>query len=208
MLLEPHRFHAKDLVGGDLALDFINTVTARDTTPRDWLATYSTLLEWGHLARALSGAEGKVLARRAAARPREAQAALTTAKAQRELLARLFQAHVAHRRPTRADLETLHRVRQAVTRAARVSWHLGRLRIDWAIDGSGLDLVTHRVFSQAEPLLDEAPGERLRVCSGHDCGWLFIDRSKAGRRRWCDMQTCGNVTKARRFRAHHGGAQP
>jgi predicted RNA-binding Zn ribbon-like protein len=42
---------------------------------------------------------------------------------------------------------------------------------------------------------------RLRRCEGEDCGWLFLDSSKAGRRRWCDMTVCGNRAKARRHRA-------
>jgi predicted RNA-binding Zn ribbon-like protein len=46
--------------------------------------------------------------------------------------------------------------------------------------------------------LESLPQERTRVCAGPRCGWLFIDRSKAGRRRWCDMATCGNAAKGRR----------
>jgi predicted RNA-binding Zn ribbon-like protein len=45
------------------------------------------------------------------------------------------------------------------------------------------------------------PVERLRLCAGTDCAWLFVDRSKAGRRRWCDMAVCGNKAKSRRFNA-------
>ena len=40
--------------------------------------------------------------------------------------------------------------------------------------------------------------KRLKQC--HGCGWLFLDRSKGGRRRWCDMKTCGNRAKVTRFR--------
>jgi predicted RNA-binding Zn ribbon-like protein len=28
--------------------------------------------------------------------------------------------------------------------------------------------------------------------------WLFVDESKNGTRRWCDMTACGNRAKARR----------
>jgi Conserved protein containing a Zn-ribbon-like motif, possibly RNA-binding len=45
------------------------------------------------------------------------------------------------------------------------------------------------------------PMDRLRICQGPNCSWLFIDRSKAGRRRWCDMAVCGNTAKSRRFYA-------
>lgn len=40
--------------------------------------------------------------------------------------------------------------------------------------------------------------KRLRLCQ--TCGWLFLDRSRNGSRRWCDMAVCGNRQKARR---HH-----
>ena len=44
---------------------------------------------------------------------------------------------------------------------------------------------------------------RLRVCDSEQCGMRFYDRSRAGRRRWCSSQECGNVARARRFRARN-----
>jgi predicted RNA-binding Zn ribbon-like protein len=44
------------------------------------------------------------------------------------------------------------------------------------------------------------PTDRVRSCPR--CGWLFVDASKGGRRRWCSMSTCGNREKAARRR--HG----
>ncbi len=49
MLVETHPFSPKDLVGGHLVLDLINTVTARDSHPRDWLPDYAALLTWAAL---------------------------------------------------------------------------------------------------------------------------------------------------------------
>ena len=42
---------------------------------------------------------------------------------------------------------------------------------------------------------------RIRECGGHACGWLFYDRSKNNRRRWCEMEVCGNRAKQRRLAA-------
>ena len=33
------------------------------------------------------------------------------------------------------------------------------------------------------------------------CRWIFYDTSRTGRRRWCDMATCGNRAKQARHRA-------
>ena len=54
--------------------------------------------------------------------------------------------------------------------------------------------------SFAHFLADDAP-DRLRVCANDGCRWIFVDRSPAGRRRWCDMRTCGNQAKVARHRA-------
>jgi predicted RNA-binding Zn ribbon-like protein len=43
------------------------------------------------------------------------------------------------------------------------------------------------------------PG-RIRRCAGPACVLLFLDVSKSGRRRWCDMAVCGNRAKVA---AHH-----
>lgn len=44
------------------------------------------------------------------------------------------------------------------------------------------------------------PRERLRSCPR--CGWLFVDTSRGGKRRWCNMRVCGNREKVSRHREH------
>jgi predicted RNA-binding Zn ribbon-like protein len=44
------------------------------------------------------------------------------------------------------------------------------------------------------------PRERLHSCPR--CGWLFLDTSRGGKRRWCSMQVCGNREKVSRHREH------
>ncbi|HEV2853834.1 MAG TPA: CGNR zinc finger domain-containing protein [Thermoanaerobaculia bacterium] len=33
-----------------------------------------------------------------------------------------------------------------------------------------------------------------------DCGWMYVDCSRNGLRRWCEMETCGTLEKSRRRR--------
>lgn len=44
---------------------------------------------------------------------------------------------------------------------------------------------------------EQLPG-RLRPCGNDECRLFLLDRSKAGRARWCSMASCGNRMKARR----------
>ncbi|PSL50724.1 putative RNA-binding Zn ribbon-like protein [Saccharothrix carnea] len=43
----------------------------------------------------------------------------------------------------------------------------------------------------------------VRECSADNCGLLFVDTSRAGNRRWCSMERCGNRHKVRAHRARH-----
>jgi predicted RNA-binding Zn ribbon-like protein len=55
------------------------------------------------------------------------------------------------------------------------------------------------VESAADALiLAELP--RVRRCADPRCARVFQDETKNGRRRWCDMATCGNRAKAARHR--------
>jgi predicted RNA-binding Zn ribbon-like protein len=71
---------------------------------------------------------------------------------------------------------------------------LDHLAADWDAPGAiatALSLLAvHALFT--------LPVDRVRACGR--CGWLFLDSSRGGRRRWCSMSTCGNREKASRHR--------
>jgi predicted RNA-binding Zn ribbon-like protein len=73
--------------------------------------------------------------------------------------------------------------------------------------GDRLDQARAAIASSfAHFLADEAP-DRLRVCANEGCRWVFVDHSPTGRRRWCDMRTCGNQAKVARHRARARASQ-
>lgn len=55
-----------------------------------------------------------------------------------------------------------------------------------------------RIAVQASALLTSPDLARLKLCALSDCDWLFVDTSKNGSRRWCQMNVCGAKEKARR----------
>lgn len=61
------------------------------------------------------------------------------------------------------------------------------LALDQAIAVSAMAVLSHG-----------AEIDRVKICPGHDCAWLFLDESKNRRRTWCSMETCGNRAKAKR----------
>jgi len=50
----------------------------------------------------------------------------------------------------------------------------------------------------AARLVERADLTRLRECQDDDCGWLFLDGTKNGSRRWCSSADCGNRARAKR----------
>src|SRR5688572_7426373 len=194
-----HEFRPEDLVAGHLALDFTNTVTARDTTALDWLDGYARLIDWAELAGALATPVAARLRTEAERTPREAAAALGRARRLREALHDVCVALLARRGVPRDALEDIESAWKRAAGRSNFVTRDGRLQLEPGAESSGLDLPVDLVVFAAADLLSQLDAARTRVCRGRDCGWLFIDSSKAGRRVWCDMATCGNTAKSRRF---------
>jgi predicted RNA-binding Zn ribbon-like protein len=87
------------------------------------------------------------------------------------------------RRPTRLELDG-------------TALRIGHRHADAPVDDA-LALIAEAIV---EELATGRP-ERLRVCANDTCRWAFFDSSPTGRRRWCDMRSCGNQAKAARHRA-------
>lgn len=47
--------------------------------------------------------------------------------------------------------------------------------------------------------LQNVPADRIRTCEHEECVLYFADTSKAGKRRWCSMESCGNRHKVAAF---------
>ncbi len=43
--------------------------------------------------------------------------------------------------------------------------------------------------------------QRLKACANPDCQWVYYDASRNRSGRWCSMGECGDVMKARAYRA-------
>ena len=67
--------------------------------------------------------------------------------------------------------------------------------------GDELDQARASIANSLAHFLADHDASRLRTCANTTCGWLFVDRPPAGRRRWCDIRSCGNRAKVARHRA-------
>jgi predicted RNA-binding Zn ribbon-like protein len=107
---------------------------------------------------------------------------------------------VEHRRPKPRSVDLVNRTLEA-RRPARLECDGTAVRIGHRHAATP---VQDALAVIAEAIVDElASGrpERFRICANDRCRWTFFDSSPTGRRRWCDMSTCGNQAKAARHRA-------
>jgi predicted RNA-binding Zn ribbon-like protein len=194
------------LVGGQLSLDFINTVSWRGREiPEEHLNTYQDLLNWSTLADILSEDEVQSLSREGSIQPEAAKRVLKRAVELREAIHRIFSAKISKGLASEADLIALNReLREALTRL-RLSLEGDGYTIDFGWGGGALDQMLWPVARAASDLLTSDGLDRLRRCAAEDCGWLFLDTSRNRSRRWCDMKDCGNRSKARSFYSRRQG---
>lgn len=198
-VVESHAFAGKDFVGGDPVLDFVNTVTGRDRTPRDWLDGYGRFLEWaGHLG-LVHDEMLRALARMAEANAGAASEALRRAKELREALFLIITAMISGKVPPKGAVDSLSQYWRAGAVAHELRYTEHDVRLEIRAAAIDLDLISSLIAYRFVAIVLPEPRERLRICAGENCSWLFLDRSKAGRRRWCDMAVCGNSAKSRRF---------
>jgi len=200
-----------EITGGALCLDLANTVDNRPTVGRELLRDYADLASWGVQAGALAPGDGKALRDVARRNPGAAKAALGRARSLRETLFRLFSGAAGGRRPEPDAVARLRDFLQAAATHRRLIPDGTRLRWGWTAEArQSLDRLTHEVAISAVELLTSPRLEKVRECQAPDCAWLFLDASRNGSRRWCDMSVCGNRAKVRRFRgrSRSGEAHP
>ncbi len=195
-----------ELTGGELCLDFVNTLEHRKEPQREQehLHAYSDLLDWCRQARVLPRPDLMRLAGRALRSPWRAKATLRRAFMLREALYRIFAAVAAGRNASESDLEMLSAFAAATSAKQRLLPRHGRFHWQWQKADADLHGPLWPVVHSAVDLLTSDRCSAIRECAAGDCAWLFLDRSRNQSRRWCDMTVCGNRAKARRFYRRQG----
>ncbi len=178
-------------VSGNLALDFAGTLQHRSTTAEDLLSAPWLFGEWSVAAGLVDSA------------PEVSAAEFGRALAVREAVYRLALASVTAGERSQHDIDVVN----AAAAAAPVAAVLTRTGLERT---GTADAVVATVARAAVALLGGPDAARLRECGDPPCTRLFVDTSRAGSRRWCEMSGCGNRAKVAGFRARRspGPAAP
>jgi predicted RNA-binding Zn ribbon-like protein len=204
------KINAIRLVGGVAVLDFLNTCDGRRPGSAlgevvDKLSSLEDIVHWFHHAGLISAAEHEQLLQVAYESSWHSITAFKQLIAFRESLYRVFLPLALGRPADPESLDELNAALEQTSARRRVVPTPGGFVWRW-LPCDSLESMTAgfigRMAVQAAGLLTSADLARLKACATPDCDWLFIDTSKNGRRRWCQMNVCGAREKARRAVSH------
>jgi predicted RNA-binding Zn ribbon-like protein len=185
------------LDGGILPFHFINTVYAwRGENLHEYLNSYEELLEWCNKVRMLPNSRLTELREFAIAHPKKKQQAFANAKQLRRTLYQFFSG-VAGQVFEPAVLQQYNRfVRDTLV---HFEWQPIAKLPQYILKDQTTDLRVPlwMIVHASHRLLFEVEFTRIKECSR--CGWIFLDKTRNNKRRWCNPSSCGSVEKMHRY---------
>jgi predicted RNA-binding Zn ribbon-like protein len=189
-----------ELVGGHVAVDFINTLGGLPERPDDeYLFGYLDVLAWLEHVGLLSPEGGHELADTAGIDPRAAAEVFDQIRRLRVSLDRVLRCRLTDEAPDPQDLDIVRAAYAGAAVHATLLAEVGSYRLSWDKTDNAMGWPLWVLADSAVALLTAAPLHLLGRCQ--HCRWLFLDYSKNHSRRWCSMNSCGAIAKMRRYRA-------
>jgi predicted RNA-binding Zn ribbon-like protein len=179
-------------VAGNRALDFLSTLGDRHRQPIERLREPADLDRWLLAA-------GLPVSRRASQRDLEA------ARHVRETVNRLTRAMLAGEGSGTDDLRGLNDWARRPSLAPQADPTLQRR---WVADDP-VQAALVLIARESVELLTGPDRSAIRECAAApNCALLYLDRSRARRRRWCQMEICGSRAKMTSYRRRRSSSGP
>ena len=199
-------------VAGRLWLDFVNTddaVRTRASERRgerlDALDAFDRFIRWLVAAGVFDVQRAGALLRRATQQPTGSSAALYEARRMRNVLRALAEKGDRSGKPadpvTQLAITEINRILGRSTGSRHVEpLSDGGFSRNFVTAGDVFAALLAPIIETAADALVTGELARVHKCANASCGRVFHDGSRNGKRRWCDMATCGNRANAARHR--------
>lgn len=189
------QWRSEDLVGGDVVLDFLNTVgDSGKSRQLERLVSWDDAVAWARFTGIIDARDRMSGA--------DSESCLLRLRGFREAAYRVLSARAAGSAPEPDAVDAAEvDIREALA-VSRLSAEGGEAV--WRLVPDRADLIRHRLALRLLHLLSGPDLDRLRECGR--CSWLFLDHGRGRGRSWCRMAACGNRAKAERFRAVRGSS--
>ncbi len=169
-------------IGNNLAVDLVNTQIMVRGQSVDLLQTTDNVVEW---------AEGAGLTIKMTPNTDILPQVIEL----RENLKSIFEAKLTKRRIPPEALPIINRYLTCYPPPLQIRSVAGKLQLGPANEGLSTDEFLGKIAYEAAKLLVSNMINRLKKCLNEKCVLMFLDTSRANRRCWCSMKTCGNRAK-------------
>ena len=185
------------LDGGNLSLDFINTISDRTEEPLyDHLTSYSDLIVWAEYAGGIDENLKDRLLKIYQKNQEKADQLFQQARELREAMYRYSERLIRKENVHESDNRLINQWLKGAYAKLELKQSGNEIALDWNTEEIGLESVLWPIIRSFVELVTSDQRKRIKECP--NCGWLFADQSKNNSRRWCSMEICGNRVKVRR----------
>jgi predicted RNA-binding Zn ribbon-like protein len=183
------------LDGGLLCLDFINSVHGRHEQPlRDYFSGIHDLIHWAKRLGVIDSKTEKKLTAASESQPAKSLQFFNDAIAFRELMFVIFRNIISEKKVPAAQLKKYNDMLKIYFPYLQIKQSGQGFEEQWLLDETDFKRLLAPILNDSYETLLSDKLRRIKECS--NCGWLFYDTTKNGKRRWCSMQTCGSNVKA------------
>lgn len=188
--------------GYPVCLSLANTRNwRRSAAPQEHLCAFGDLLHWIEGKGLLDAGGVAALARHASSRPRLARSALEQTVALRDAVYRVFSEHAHSRAPPPEDVALIVAGFNDAVACVELTLVDGRMVPRQRDGGPELGIARLQAALSAVALLASDRAARVKECADdRGCGWLFLDETRNGSRRFCFSAECGNRARQAAFR--------
>jgi predicted RNA-binding Zn ribbon-like protein len=186
------------IIADNLSLDFLNTQTVDDGTPKDLLNNFQDLMQWAEAVKLIDPLQSEKLIHDWA-RQSEIKKVFAEVKEFRRALREMVEAITKMKAVKPSTIKMINSVlNQGYGYHELVKTESGfekRFRTNFEKPQQLLIPIAE----SAADLLSYGNAKNIRKCEGPTCILYFYDTTKNHARRWCSMNACGNRAKAAAF---------
>jgi predicted RNA-binding Zn ribbon-like protein len=189
------------LLGGRLAIDFVNTTPANDAL------SWERLIQFLEATGIVSAERGTQLLALPESDLPAAEGLLHKSQRLRSALRKAFAALLRKQKIAMEWVEPVNEILRITEGHDELVSVAGGWRMEFIAREGGLDWLLAAVARSGAEILSEGTRASLRLCANPHCGLFFYDTSRTHRRRWCSMAVCGNRNKVAAFARKHSSAR-
>ena len=189
------------LVGGRLALDFVNCLSPHASI------SWERLILFLQATQIVTPERGVQLLSLPQSDPQAAEILLRKAQRVGTALHKAFTALVRKQKIISEWIEPVNEILRITEGHDELVAQDGAWKIEFVAREGGLDWLLAALARSGAEIIAEGGQARLRLCANPHCGLFFYDLSRTHRRRWCSMAVCGNRSKVAAFARKHASAR-